>query len=132
MNLLAEAHADPQAFIARFFTSFTDDLLRADEDASAVVDRYHVEDVVQIADGVRIDRERLVAHCRPIRKNRPESRFDVHEAIADGDRIAARYTLHVRQRGKELEFEVFFFGRFAADGRMRTANLLTRSAKPAG
>ncbi|GAA1027481.1 MULTISPECIES: nuclear transport factor 2 family protein [Amycolatopsis] len=125
----ADPLADPKEFIARFFTSFTDDLVRTDEDAATVVDRYHTHDVVQIADGVRIDRDRLVAHCRPVRKNRPDSRIEVHEAMADGDRVAARYTLHVRQRGKELEIEVSFFGRFAADGRMREAHLLTRSAK---
>ncbi|MFD2474360.1 nuclear transport factor 2 family protein [Amycolatopsis silviterrae] len=124
--------ADPKEFIARFFTSFTDDLVHTEEDAAAVVDRYHTQDVVQIADGLRIDRGRLIAHCRPVRKNRPESRIEVHEAMADGDRIAARYTLHVRQRGKDLEIEVSFFGRFTSDGRMREAHLLTRSEKTSG
>lgn len=124
--------ADPKEFIARFFTSFTEDLVQTEEEAATVVDRYHTQDVVQIADGLRIDRDRLIAHCRPVRKNRPDGRIEVHEAMADGDRIAARYTLHVRQRSKELEIEVSFFGRFTADGRMREAHMLTRSVKPAG
>lgn len=119
--------ADPKRFIADFFTSFTDDLLNSEEDAELVVDRYHTPDVVQIADGNRIDRDKLVAHTRPVRRNRPTSRVDVHEALANGDRIAARYTLHVVSRNKSLAIDVHFFGRFTPDGRMREAHLLTRS-----
>ncbi|WP_342772741.1 nuclear transport factor 2 family protein [Nocardia tenerifensis] len=82
---------------------------------------------MQIADGHRMDRDKLIAHTRPVRKNRPSSRIDVHEAIADNNRIAARYTLHVTQRGRELAIEVCFFGQFTPDGRMRRANMLTRT-----
>ncbi|QYC41721.1 hypothetical protein Nocox_20565 [Nonomuraea coxensis DSM 45129] len=74
-----------------------------------------------------MDRDKLIAHTRPIRKTRPSNRTEVHEAIADGDRIAARYTLNVQRRGKYLAIEVGFFGRFAADGRMREAHMLTRT-----
>lgn len=82
---------------------------------------------MQIADGHAIDRDKLIAHTRPVRKNRPESRMEVHEALVNGDRLAARYTLHVRQRGKDLSINVHFFGQFAPDGRMRRAHLLTRT-----
>jgi hypothetical protein len=122
----ALAGTDPQRFIADFYTSFTRDLL-GDDDPAAVVDRYHTPDIVQVADGHRMDRDTLIAHTRPVRKNRSTARMEVHDALADGDRIAARYTLHVHQRGKDLRIEVCFFGRFAADGRMRAANMLTRS-----
>ncbi|TYB58077.1 nuclear transport factor 2 family protein [Nonomuraea sp. PA05] len=120
-------NTDPKKFIAGFITSLTEDLVNTDEDAATIIDRYHTPDIVQIADGNRIDRDKLIAHTRPVRKNRPESRMEVHEAMADGDRLAARYTLHVRQRGKDLAIDVHFFGRFAPDGRMREANLLTRA-----
>lgn len=119
---------DPKQFITDFFTSFHDELLSTAEDPGLVVDRYHTPDIVQIADGHRMDRDKLIAHTRPIRKNRPTSRMEVHDAIADGDRIAARYTLHVQQRGKELMIEVCFFGRFAEDGRMSGSHMLTRTA----
>ncbi|GAA2301745.1 hypothetical protein GCM10010402_70810 [Actinomadura luteofluorescens] len=119
---------EPGRFIADFYTSFTGDLLRGDEDPALIVDRYHTPDIVQFADGIRIDRDKLIAHTRPVRKNRPTSRVEVHEAVADGDRLAARYTLHVRQRGKNLSIEVYFFGRFAPDGRMRQAHMATRTA----
>lgn len=126
--MLAFTSTDAARFVANFVTAFNDDLLASDEDAAVVVDRFHTPDIVQIADGNRIDREKLIAHARPVRKNRPSIHVDVHEAIADDDRIAARYTLHARQRGKELAIEVHFFGRFAPDGRMRQAHLLTRTA----
>lgn len=118
---------DPKQFITDFFTSFTQELLHDDEDPALIVDRYHTPDIVQIADGNPMDRDKLIAHTRPVRKNRPTSRMEVHEALADGDRIAARYTLHVRTRGRDLAIEVCFFGQFAPDGRMRRAHMLTRT-----
>ncbi len=122
----------PKQFIADFFTSFTEELLRSDEDPALIFDRYHTPDIVQVADGHRMDRDKLIAHTRPVRKNRPSSRMDVHEALASDDRIAARYTLHVRQRGKDLAIEVCFFGRFTTDGRMREAHMLTRTVPTTG
>jgi hypothetical protein len=121
----------PQRFIADFLTSFTDELVQGDEDPARVVDRYHTPDVVQIADGIRLDRDTLVAHALPVRKTRPACRVEVHEALASGDRLAARYTMHVRNRGRDLAIEVCFFGQFT-DGRMRRANLLTRTLPPVG
>lgn len=125
MNLFDDT--DPKQFIADFFTSFNDALLDGDEDPALVVDRYHTPDIVQIADGHRIDRDKLIAHTRPVRKNRPSGRWEVHEALAYGDQIAARYTLHVQNRKRDLAIEVCFFGRFAPDGRMRQAHMLTRT-----
>ncbi|MBX7555473.1 nuclear transport factor 2 family protein [Streptomyces sp. NPDC004232] len=118
---------DPKEFIAGFFTSFAEELLRSDEDPAVIVDRFHTPDIVQVADGHRIDRAKLIAHTRPVRKNRPTIRMEVHEAITDGERIAARYTLHSSQRGKDLATEVHFFGHFTTDGRMHRAHMATRS-----
>lgn len=118
---------DPGRFIADFFTSFTADLLRNDEDPSLIVDRYHTPDIVEIADGYRIERGGLIEHAIPIRRNRPAIRVEVHEALADGNRIAARYTMHVRYPKKQLAIEVHFFGEFAPDGRMRRSNMSTRT-----
>ncbi|MFI2411949.1 nuclear transport factor 2 family protein [Streptomyces sp. NPDC018947] len=125
-------NTDPKQFIADFYTSFTEDLLQTDEDAALIVDRYHTPDIVEVADGHRMDRDKLIAHTRPVRKNRPTMRMEVHEAVADGDRLAARYTLHSSQRGKNLATEVYFFGRFAPDGRMRQAHMTTRTVPAKG
>ncbi|GLY68174.1 nuclear transport factor 2 family protein [Amycolatopsis taiwanensis] len=118
---------DPKQFIADFFSSFHDELVRSDEDPALVFDRYHTPDIVQVADGHRMDRDKLIAHTRPVRKNRPAGRMDVHEALVNGDRIAARYTLYVQMRKKNLAIEVCFFGQFTDEGRMRQAHMLTRS-----
>jgi ketosteroid isomerase-like protein len=118
---------DPKQFIADFYTSLTHELISSDEEAALIIDRFHTPDIVQVADGHRIDRQKLIDHTRPVRKTRPTIRMEVHEAVADGDRIAARYTLHSSQRGKDLATVVHFFGRFTADGRMSEANMLTRA-----
>ncbi|WP_116044514.1 nuclear transport factor 2 family protein [Amycolatopsis palatopharyngis] len=118
---------DPKQFIADFVTSFTDELLRSDEDASLIVDRFHTPDIVQVADGHRMDRDKLIAHTRPVRKNRPSLRIEVHEALLNGESIAARYTLHVQNRKRDLVVEVYFFGQFTPDGRMRQAHMLTHT-----
>lgn len=117
---------DPKQFIAEFYDSFINDLLHSDEDPAAVVDRYHTPDIVQVADGHRMDRDKLIAHARPVRKNRPTTRMEVHEALTNADWIAARYTMHVQTRKKDIAMEVCFFGRFTPEGRMRQANMLTR------
>ncbi|RBQ22112.1 nuclear transport factor 2 family protein [Spongiactinospora rosea] len=117
---------DPKRFIADFYRALNDDLVNTDEDSGVIIDRYHTPDIVQVADGHRMDRDKLIAHTRPVRKNRPTSRMEVHEALRQGDTLAARYTLHVRNPKRDFAIEVCFFGRFAPDGRMCEANMLTR------
>ncbi|MFC9997781.1 nuclear transport factor 2 family protein [Nocardia sp. NPDC127526] len=121
--------ADPARFIADFYADFNDQLLNTDDDPAAIVDRFHTPDIVQFADGHRIDRAGLIAHTRPIRKNRPSAHVRVHNAMSDGDRLSAHFTMHVNQRGQDLSIEVCFFGQFTPDGRMRSAHSLTRTAK---
>lgn len=119
--------ADPAQFLLDFYDSFNHDLIHTDEDSAVIVDRYHTPDIVQIADGHRMDRDKLIAHTRPVRKNKPDGVWKMHEALATGDRIAARYTLTVRNRNRNLVLEVCMFARFAADGRMRESHGLTRT-----
>ncbi|WP_067544539.1 nuclear transport factor 2 family protein [Nocardia crassostreae] len=118
---------DPAQFIADFYHRFNEELLATDEDAATIVDRFHTPDIIQFADGHRMDRAKLIAHTRPVRKNRPSGRIEVHSALSDGDHLAAHYTMHVTQRGKTLAIEVCFFGRFTPDGRMRQSHMLTRT-----
>ncbi|MEU5405486.1 nuclear transport factor 2 family protein [Nocardia asteroides] len=118
----------PERFVADFFTAFTAAALDPGADPAAVVDRFHTPDVVQIADGIRLDRDRLVAHLRPVRKNLRDYRFEVHEVIADGDRMAVRMTIHATMRTTgTVATEVFLFGEFTPDGRLRRADQLTRA-----
>lgn len=117
---------DPGQFIVDFFDALGRAVTDTEEELDAIVDRFHTPDMVQTADGNRMDRAKLIAHLRPIRKNKPRSRMEVHEATADGDLLAARYTMHVVTDRRSLSIDVYYFGRFASDGRMREAHQLTR------
>lgn len=123
---MTTTHADPAAFIQKFFTDFTTTALDPQADPASVVDRFHTVDVLEIADGVTIDRDRLIAHLGPIRKNLEDFTVEVHEAVAVGDRVAARFTIHAVMRGRRVETEVGFFGQFAPDGRLRRSHQVTR------
>lgn len=120
---------DPGQFIVDFCGGFKRAVTDTEEDLDTVVDRYHAPGMVQTADGHRMDRAKLIAHLRPIRKNKPRSRLEVHEATAEGDLLAARYTMHVVSGKRSFSIDVHFFGRFAPDGRLREAHSLTRMEK---
>lgn len=117
---------NPKEFIVDFISSFNDDIAHGDDDPAAVVDRYYTPDIVQTFDGRQMDREKLIAHVRPLRKNKPTSRVEVHEAIADGNRLAAHYTMYVHIRGKDLTIESGMFAVFAPDGRMQRQQIFFR------
>lgn len=118
----------PEQFVADFFTSFTEAAVHGPQEPAALMARYHTRDVVQIADGVRLDRDRLTAHLGPVRRNLTEFRFDVHEAPADGNRIAARFTIHALMRKREpITTRVHMLAEFTADGLLRWAEQLTRT-----
>ncbi|MEV0795213.1 nuclear transport factor 2 family protein [Kribbella sp. NPDC050459] len=118
-------------FVADFFGSFTREVMEGG-DAAAVVDRYYTPDIEQIADGVTLDRQRLIDHLRPVRKNLVSFSYDVHEAIRAGDRVAARFTIHAElRRGRTIATEVYLFGELAPDGRMRRTTQATRDVTAA-
>jgi hypothetical protein len=117
----------PAQFIADFYHSFTEEAVHGAADPAVTVDRYFTPDIVQISDGLRLDRASLIAHLRPVRKNLVSYRFDVHEALATQDRVAARFTIHAQLRkGGAVSTQVHLFARIAADGRMCSAEQLTR------
>lgn len=119
--------ADPAQFLTDFYDRFNHDLIHTDEDAAAIVDRFYTPDIVQITDGHRMDRDKLIAHMRPIRKNKPTARWEVHGAVATGDQLAAHCTMHVKQRKRALVIELHTFARFTDDGRMCESHGLTRT-----
>ncbi|GAA1602875.1 hypothetical protein GCM10009789_66120 [Kribbella sancticallisti] len=120
-------HRTAEEFVEEFYTSFTRDVLTAAEPAE-VVDRYYAPEVVQVADGIELDRAKLIAHLRPIRKNLVSWRYEIHEALRAGDRLAARFTVHAEMRkGPPISTEVYLFGTFTPDGRLRRSTQLTRT-----
>lgn len=114
-------------FVEGFYGSFTQEAMTSSDEAGFVVDRYFTPDVMQIADGVVMDREKLIEHLRPIRKNLVGWRFEVHEAIRDQDKLAARFTIHAEMRkGRTISTEVYLFGELTPDGRIRRTTQATR------
>ncbi|QLY31315.1 nuclear transport factor 2 family protein [Nocardia huaxiensis] len=118
----------PEQIVLDYFTEFTAAAIGEYDDPEPVFDRFHAPDIVQFSDGIRLDRDRLIAHLKSVRKNLVDYRFDVHEAIADGDRIAARLTIegHMR-KGDVITTEVHMFAEFTPDGRLRSSHGLTRT-----
>ena len=123
---------DPASFIGDFLSRMTREVMDG-EDHATVIDRYHTPDVLETADGIEIDRDKLIAHLGPIQRTLRDFRVEVHEAIAEGDTLAARFTIHAEQAKHTTVTDVHFFGRFADDGRLRRAHQLTsvRSREPA-
>jgi hypothetical protein len=123
-KISAESAAE---FVEGFYDSFTQEVLAGGQEAAVVVDRYFTPDVVQVADGVVLDREKLIAHLRPVRKNLVAWRYEVHEAVRDEDKLAARFTIHAEMRkGRTISTEVYLFGELAPDGRIRRTTQATR------
>ncbi|WP_418960567.1 nuclear transport factor 2 family protein [Streptomyces tritici] len=124
------ADTTPEQFIEDFFDSLTAQTVQGDPPQS-VMDRHFTPDVEQISDGIHLDHDRLLAHLRPVSRNVTSWRVDVHEAVADGHRIAARLTIHAwRRKGGETATEVHLFAEFTDDGRMRRSHQLTRALPP--
>ncbi|MEU4390629.1 nuclear transport factor 2 family protein [Kribbella sp. NPDC023855] len=119
-----------ERFVEEFYNSFTSEMLAADEPAE-VVDRYYAADVLQVADGIEIDRDKLIAHLRPVRKNLVSWRYEVHEALLEREKLAARFTIHAQLRkGRMVSTEVYLFGELTPDGRLRRSTQLTRDVTP--
>jgi hypothetical protein len=94
------------------------------------MDRYHAPEFELSNDGVLPDRERLLAHVRPARQRAASLHVRVHDAVAGGGRVAARYTLTaVMRKGGVIATEITMFGQLAADGRLRWADQITRTVQ---
>ncbi|MFE3261817.1 nuclear transport factor 2 family protein [Nocardia sp. NPDC059091] len=113
--------------LTEFLVSYPQEMAFGDGDPGAILDRYFVPDFEYRNDGFRMDRERLVAHARPARKNVTKLSVEVHRAQLSGERISARYTLRAEMRsGAVLVTEAYLFGRLAADGRIQDVDQVTR------
>ncbi|GAA3163429.1 hypothetical protein GCM10010466_63050 [Planomonospora alba] len=121
--------------LADFLIAYTRDMAVSDEEPGAILDRYFVPDFEYCNDGLVIDRQRMIDHVRPVRRNvdreattaDDRSGVEIHEVLVSGDRIAARWTLRTRlRRGKTFAAEIYMFGRLAPDGRIRRIDQISR------
>ncbi len=118
----------PGRDLAGYLTRYPHQVIFADQEPAAVMDRYHTPDFDMVNDGVRLDRDRLLAHMRTGRKNATGVHVVVHETVIDGDRVAARYTLTATMRkGSEIVTEIYMFGHLAPDGRLHHVDQVTRN-----
>ncbi|MGX1887745.1 nuclear transport factor 2 family protein [Streptomyces sp. NPDC055287] len=118
----------PERFLENFYTSFQEEAIFGDEEAGAVIDRYYTPDFVQFNDGILIDREKLIAHLRPVKKTLESGSYEVKEAMADGNRIAARLVVRAAmKKGTKVDTEVYLFGDLAPDGRFSRIDQITRT-----
>jgi hypothetical protein len=117
----------PGADLTAYLIRYPQDITFGDEDAAAVFARYHTDDFVLSNDGTPLDRERLLAHVRPARRNAVQAHVEVHDALVSADRVAARYTLTALMRqGHTIVTDIHMFGGLAPDGRLRRVEQLTR------
>ncbi|KAA9379198.1 nuclear transport factor 2 family protein [Microbispora cellulosiformans] len=123
---------DRQELFHAMLTRLPGELAFGEEDPGRILDRYYTPDIEHHNDGIPLDRERLIAHARPARKNVLAVRVEVREILVAGDRAAARFTLAADMRkGATIVTEIFMFGRFAPDGRIRRLDSLTRTVPDA-
>lgn len=119
--------------VAAYLTQYPQEVTFGEEDAGTVFDRYHTPDFIMCNDGIRLDREKLLAHVRPARKRAKGVRVEVHETVSAADRVAARYTLTAEMAsGNTITTEIYMFGHLSPDGRLRRVDQITRNASPAG
>ncbi|WP_067170269.1 hypothetical protein [Microtetraspora niveoalba] len=126
--------------LADFLITYTRDMAVSDEEPDAILDRYFVPDFEYCNDGLVIDRQRMIDHVRPVRKNVDKevmtaddwSGVEIHEALVSGDRIAARWTLRTKLRkGKIFAAEIYMFGHLASDGRIRRIDQISKQLEEA-
>jgi len=111
-----------------YLTTYPQQIVFGVDEPGEVFDRYHTPDFVMVNDGLRLDRERLLAHVRPARHNATAIDVHVDEAFVDGLRVAARYTLTAQMRHSGIvATEIHMFGELAPDGRLRKVDQLTRT-----
>ncbi|MFG3259898.1 nuclear transport factor 2 family protein [Streptomyces sp. NPDC048172] len=128
MNRFADT--PPDRFLEEFYTAFQEEALTCEGDLGAVVDRYFSPGFLQVSDGIAIDREKLIAHLRPMRKMVESGHYEVREALADGDRLAARMVIRaVTRKGKRIDTEVHLFGALDAQGRFTRLDQITRTLR---
>jgi hypothetical protein len=125
---MAHSAVPPGRDLAGYLTSYPIEMAFGNEEPGAVLDRYCTPDFEQYNDGIRLDRERLIAHVRPVRRTVTSVQTHVHDALTTGDRVAARYTMEAATRkGGVVVTEIYMFGRLAPDGRLRRIDQITRT-----
>jgi hypothetical protein len=123
-----DTYPTPARDLAGYLTRYPQQITFTDQDPATVMDHYHTREFEMINDGLRLDRERLLAHVRTGRKNAASVQVTIHDTVIEGNRIAARYTLTATMRkGSMIATEIYMFGQLAPDGRLHHVDQVTRT-----
>ncbi|GAA1872118.1 hypothetical protein GCM10009836_61290 [Pseudonocardia ailaonensis] len=117
--MVADSLTDPVAFIKQ---ALNEVLFGNEADFPLVetINRYFTPDYQQRIEGELVNLDQFIEHVRALRSVVAQGHVEVLDAVHQGDRIAMHRRLHSRMRdGRDVQFEVYSFGRLAADGRMR-------------
>lgn len=110
------APTDPAAYLTTF-AELADD---PDVPLEEAFDRFHTPDCVQYINGTPMQRPAVLQSLAAARGRGPDYALDVHAVLTQGNRFAARYSMVPSPHGRRAgEMEVFTFGEFADDGRVR-------------
>ena len=87
---------------------------------------FFTDDYVQTTDGTTCDRKEFEEHIRHLASMVQSIRFEVLDALRQGDRIADRHLVHVSYKdGRRATMEVYLFGT-VVEGRLRRVHEITR------
>ncbi|MFE0812906.1 hypothetical protein ACFW4M_36315 [Streptomyces sp. NPDC058794] len=123
---------DPRGYLEERYNKYNEELLFGEEDAGAVIDRFYAPGFSIVSGGIAMDRQRLIKHVRPLRKMAVPGtgRYEVLEAVQDGNRFACRYIIHAAMkqgdRVRHMKIEVVEFLEMADDGRIVRVDSLSR------
>lgn len=107
---------DIGAYLTGYSVDSANDAIAADE----VIDRYFSPDLVQEINGATFNRAEAIGAIEATRKKERVYETTIHETLKQGNSYAARYrTSPERRRLGVPEIEVYEFGSFAPDGRVR-------------
>jgi hypothetical protein len=112
-----------EAELTDFLSTYPHAVIYDEEGPGAVLDRYFAPDFEWHADGIALDRQRIIDHTRPARKKGTKAEVEVHTAMVSGDKVAAHYTLVATDK-KTVTVEIFMVGHLAPDGRLARVDQL--------
>lgn len=116
-----------EADLIAFLTRYPEQMAFGDEDPGDILDRWFAPGFVFRNDGMTLERQRLIDHVRPARRNARSIHVEVHSMMLSGSGIAAHYTLSATMRtGDTIATEIYLTGRLARDGRLTGIEQCTR------
>jgi hypothetical protein len=93
----------------------------------ATIDAYFTPDYQQRTDGELTGRDAFTRHIRALRALAADGSVRVREVVREGNRIADRHEVTVTKwDGSTSRVEVYLFGEFASDGRLRRVDEISR------